>query len=186
MTGRRTKDPRHCWPALAPLRRSGVFSCHNSDDFIRAWDWLSQIELRLQLLPLRCSRRSRRKGYARAPPRMTIQDVPFKRAVRASMPPHVEKHFTAPARLSLMNLFQLRPDFPNVPPFPELRLSLFQSRHTVRERHGTGGGHRPEPAQIVGTATGRVNAANRSSAAVHGVVRSVLFQSRSRDQSDAG
>jgi hypothetical protein len=75
----------------------------------------------------------------------------------------------------LMNLFQLRPDFPNVPPFPELRLSLFQVRHTVRERHGTGGGHRPEPAQIVGTATGRVNAANRSSAAVHGVVRSVLF-----------
>ena len=41
-------------------------------------------------------------------------------------------------------------------------------------------------AQIVGTATGRVNAANRSSAAVHGVVRSVLFQSRSRDQSEAG
>ena len=110
-----------------------------------------------------------------APPRMTIQDVPFKPAVRASMPPHVEKHFTAPRPAHVMNLFQLRPDFPNVPPFPELRLSLFQSRHTVRERHGTGGGHRPEPAQIVGTATGRVNAANRSSAAVHGVVRSVLF-----------
>jgi hypothetical protein len=72
------------------------------------------------------------------------------------------------------------------PTFPELRLSFFQSRHTVRERHGTGGGHRPEPAQIVGTATGRVNAANRSSAVVHGVVRPVLFQSRSRDQSDAG
>jgi hypothetical protein len=97
---------------------------------------LGQLELHLQLRPLRYGRRPRRKVFARAPPRMAIHDVPFKRAVRASMPPHVEKYFAAPRPAHLMNLFQLRPDFPNVPPFPELRLSLFQSRHTVRERHG--------------------------------------------------
>jgi hypothetical protein len=36
-------------------------------------------------------------------------------------------------------------------------------------------GHGPEPAQIIGTATGLVNAANRPSAAVDGVIRSVLI-----------
>ena len=54
---------------------------------------------------------------------MTIQDVPFKRAVRASMPPHVEKHFTAPRPAHLMNLIQLRPDFPNVPLFRNCALA---------------------------------------------------------------
>ena len=37
--------------------------------------------------------------------------------------------------------------------------------------------HRPEPAQIIGTATGLVNAANRRSAAVDGVVRPVVVDS---------
>jgi hypothetical protein len=52
---------------------------------------LGQIELRLQLRPLRFGLRSRRKGFACAPQRMAIQDVPFKWAIRARMPPHVEK-----------------------------------------------------------------------------------------------
>ena len=52
---------------------------------------LGQLELHLQPRPLRCGRRSRPKEFARAPPGMAIEDVPFKRAVRAGMPPHVEQ-----------------------------------------------------------------------------------------------
>jgi hypothetical protein len=51
---------------------------------------LGYVALRLQLPPRRCGRRSRPKEFARAPPRMTIQDVPFERAVCARMPTHVE------------------------------------------------------------------------------------------------
>ena len=52
---------------------------------------LGQLALHLQPRPLRCGRRSRPKGFARGPPGMAIEDVPFKRAVRAGMPPHVEQ-----------------------------------------------------------------------------------------------
>ena len=52
---------------------------------------LGQLELHLQPRPLRCGRRSRPKEFARGPPGMAIEDVPFKRAVRAGMPPHVEQ-----------------------------------------------------------------------------------------------
>ena len=51
---------------------------------------LGQLELHLQPRPLRCGRRSRPKEFARGPPGMAIEDVPFKRAVRAGMPPHVD------------------------------------------------------------------------------------------------
>ena len=54
---------------------------------------LGQVEPRLQLPPLCCSLSSRRKEVTRAPPRMAVQDVPFKRTVSARMPPHVEKPF---------------------------------------------------------------------------------------------
>ena len=57
---------------------------------------LGQVELRLQLRPLCCGRRSRQKEVARAPPRMVIQEVPFKRAFRARIPPHVENPFFHP------------------------------------------------------------------------------------------
>ena len=43
------------------------------------------------LAQLRCGRRSGPKEFARGPPGMAIEDVPFKRAVRAGMPPHVEQ-----------------------------------------------------------------------------------------------
>ena len=52
---------------------------------------LGQLKLHLQPRPLRCGRRSRPKEFARGPPGMAIEDVPFKRAVRAGMPPHVEQ-----------------------------------------------------------------------------------------------
>jgi hypothetical protein len=52
---------------------------------------LRQIDLALQFPPLHYSRCSRRKKVACAPPGVAIQDVPFKRAVRARMPPHVEE-----------------------------------------------------------------------------------------------
>jgi len=52
---------------------------------------LGQLELHLQPRPLRCGRRSRPKEFARGPPGMAIEDVPFKRALRAGMPSHVEQ-----------------------------------------------------------------------------------------------
>src|SRR4051812_35194390 len=52
---------------------------------------LRQVDLALQFPPLRYSRWSSRKKVACAPPGMAIEDVPFKRAVRARMPPHVEE-----------------------------------------------------------------------------------------------
>jgi hypothetical protein len=52
---------------------------------------LDQLELHPQPRPLRCGRRSRPKEFARGPPDMAIKDGPFKRAVRAGMPPHVEQ-----------------------------------------------------------------------------------------------
>jgi hypothetical protein len=54
---------------------------------------LGQVEPHLQLPPLRCRLSSRRKDFAGAPPGMAIEDVPFKRAVRAGMPPYVEEHY---------------------------------------------------------------------------------------------
>ena len=60
-----------------------------------------------------------------------------------------------------------------------LRLGLLQGRHAVRSCHGTVDGHRPEPTQILGTATGLIiDATNIPSAAVSGVVRTVLIGTR--------
>ena len=50
---------------------------------------------------------------------------------------------------------------------------------------GAGDGQPLKPAQIIGTATGLVNAANRPFAAEDGVVRSVLIDPRSRGRSGA-
>jgi hypothetical protein len=52
---------------------------------------LRQLDFGLQFPQLRYRRCSSRKRFACAPPGMAIQDVPFKRAVRARMPPHVEE-----------------------------------------------------------------------------------------------
>jgi hypothetical protein len=47
-------------------------------------------------------------------------------------------------------------------------------RHAIRACHRTVDGHRPEPAQIVGTAAGLVNAPDLPLAGKDGVVRSIL------------
>jgi hypothetical protein len=123
---------------------------------------LGQLELHLQPRPLRCGRRSRPKEFARGPPGMAIEDVPFKRAVRASMPPHVEKslfHHPQPSSASwrtagaaLIDLFQLCPSFPGVP-FRNAP-SFLQGRYPVQARvMGPMTVKRSEPAQIIGTAT---------------------------------
>jgi hypothetical protein len=79
-----------------------------------------QVELGLQFLPERCSRRSRPKASARAPPGMAIQAVLFKRAVRAGLPPHVEKH--PPPPTCLVDVVQLRLlNPPRSPPNPRPR-----------------------------------------------------------------
>ena len=71
---------------------------------------LRQVDLALQFPPLHYSRCSSRKKVACAPPGMAIQDVPFKRAVRARMPPHVEEPPRSPppilVRLSPERSFQ--------------------------------------------------------------------------------
>ena len=103
---------------------------------------------------------------------MAIEDVPFKRAVRARMPPHVEKH--PPPRADLVNLFQFRPDLPGVPALLKLRLGFLQARDAIRARHRAVDGHRPEPAQTVGTAARFVDTTDLPLASNDGVVRAVL------------
>jgi hypothetical protein len=73
-----------------------------------------------------------------------------------------------------IDLFQLRPRLPRVPTLLKLRLGLFQGRHPIRARHRTVDGHRPEPAQTVGSAPGLIDAADIPVTAVDGVVRAVL------------
>ena len=136
---------------------------------------LGQLELHLQPRPLRCGRRSRPKEFARGPPGMAIEDVPFKRAVRALMPPLSIRH-PRPG-VALIDLFQLRPDLPGVPAFLKLRLGVFERRHPIRSRHRTVHGKRPEPAQTIGTAARLGDAADLPLAGVDGVVRSVLVDS---------
>jgi hypothetical protein len=64
------------------------------------------------------------------------------------------------AQVASLSLLQLRPRLPGVPALLKLRLGLFQGRHAIRSRHRTVDGHRPEPAQAVGTATGLIDATN--------------------------
>ena len=52
---------------------------------------------------------------------MAIEGVPFKRAVRALMPPLSIRH-SRPG-VALIDLFQLRPDLTGVPAFLKLRLA---------------------------------------------------------------
>ena len=60
------------------------------------------------------------------------------------------------------------------PTLLKLRLGVLQGRHSVRSCHRAVDGHRPEPAQIVGTATGLVDATDLPAAGGDGVVRPVL------------
>ena len=55
-----------------------------------------------------------------------------------------------------------------------LSLTATQGGHAIRARHRTVDGHRPEPAQIVGTAARFVDAADLPLAGNDGVVRAVL------------
>ena len=75
---------------------------------------LGQLALHLQPRPLRCGRRSRPKEFARGPPGMAIEDVPFKRAVRAGMPPHVEQSLfhRAPVMRLILRRVRQRQFFP--------------------------------------------------------------------------
>jgi hypothetical protein len=75
----------------------------------------------------------------------------------------------------LRHFLQLRPRLPGVPALPELRFGLFQGRHPIAACHRTGDGERPEPAQAIRTTSGLIDPADRPSAAVNGVVRSVLI-----------
>ena len=159
-TSEKRRERRHAFNLISAFRRSPEHFC------------LGQVEPRLQLLPLRCSRRSRRKGSTRAPSRMAVEDIPLKRAVRARMPSHVEKHPPAPRHAIRPLPASPRPS--RRPALPKLRLSLFHGRHAVRACHGTGDGHRPKPVQLIRTAAGLVNPADCPFAAVDGVVRSVL------------
>ncbi len=54
----------------------------------------------------------------------------------------------------------LRPRLPGVPAFLKLRLGFLWGRHAIRACHRTVDGHRPEPAQTVGTAARFVDAAD--------------------------
>ena len=73
-----------------------------------------------------------------------------------------------------LGFLQLRPRLPFVPALLKLRLGLLQGRHTIRARHWTIDGHRPEPAQIVGTAACAVDADDLPLADNDGVVGAVL------------
>ena len=91
------------------------------------------------------------------------------RPLKAPLWPHLRRGFSFPTAsasgvggsASLWHLFQHRPRLPGVPALLELRLGLLQSRHAIRARHRVVDGHRPEPAQIVGTAACFVDAATR-------------------------
>jgi hypothetical protein len=58
--------------------------------------------------------------------------------------------------------------------FIRLLASPFRTQAQIRARHRTVDGHRPEPAQIVETAAGLVDAADLPLAGKDGVVRPVL------------
>ena len=73
-----------------------------------------------------------------------------------------------------LGFLQLRPRLPGVPALLKLRPGLLQRRHAIGARHRTVDGHRPEPAQTVGTAAGLIDAADLPLAGVDGVVRAVL------------
>ena len=90
---RNRKGRRHS--LKAGLRRLVPGSQHSN--FRRSLEdfRLRQVDLALQFPPLHYSRCSSRKKVACAPPGMAIEDVPFKRAVRARMPPHVEEPWFA-------------------------------------------------------------------------------------------
>jgi hypothetical protein len=60
------------------------------------------------------------------------------------------------------NLLQLCPFLLFVPALLKLRLGLFQGRHAVRARHRAVDGHRPEPAQILRTASNFIDAADNT------------------------
>ena len=75
----------------------------------------------------------------------------------------------------LGHLLQLRPRLPRVPALLKLCLRLFQGGPAIRARHRAVDGHRPEPAQTVGTAAGLVDAADLPRAAADSVVRTVLI-----------
>ena len=84
-----------------------------------------------------------------------------------------------PGSLSMVILVALKAPLPT--PTPSKRPSSSetvpwppQGRHAVRARHGASDGHRPEPAQTVGTSAVLIDAADLPLVAVSGVVRAVL------------
>jgi len=76
--------------------------------------------------------------------------------------------------MPLRHLFQLCPCLPRVPVLLKPGLGILQARYAIRARHRTVDVHRPEPAQIVGTAARFVDAADLPLAGVDGVVRPVF------------
>ena len=79
-----------------------------------------------------------------------------------------------------LKFFQLCPRPPGVPAFLKLRLGLFQGWYTIGACHRRVNGQRPEPAQMVGTATGLIDAADIPLAAVDGEVLPVLVDPGAR------
>src|SRR6478735_9592195 len=76
------------------------------------------------------------------------------------------------AQAGSLDFLQLRPRLPCVPAFLKLCLGFLQGRHAIRAGHRTVDGHRPEPAQVVGTAARFVDAAyiphGRTAPRIHG------------------
>jgi hypothetical protein len=66
------------------------------------------------------------------------------------------------------------PRLPGVPALLKLSLGFLQGRHAICSRHRAVDCYRPEPAQIVGTAAGLINAPDLPLAGKDGVVRAVF------------
>ena len=73
--------------------------------------------------------------------------------------------------LILGHLFQLRPRLPGIPTLLKLRLRPFQRRNTIRARHRAVEGERPEPPQMIGTASHLIDAADIPLTAEYAVVQ---------------
>jgi len=71
-----------------------------------------------------------------------------------------------------------RPRLPGIPTLLKLRLGLFQRSHPIRARHRTVKGERPEPTQMIGTASHLVDAADVPPSGVDRVILPVLVDPR--------
>jgi hypothetical protein len=82
-------------------------------------------------------------------------------------------------------LLQVRLRLPGIPALLKLRFRLLERCHPISPCHRAVDGHRPEPAQIVGTATGLVDAADLPLASEDRVNPAGPCRSRSRGRSGA-